>query len=155
MLDVSLYMRDQKTLTKKEKMIEAEMNSLGYVLAYTKHTSDELLMSVSSFENVSPYMKLNAFTLRYHLNENEVGRYIIIVYPELMKVKRRKRMQFLLQIMIHELTHAILLEDKTWSKLKDGISDLLTFHGLRFSEVYTDLCNKYRIKHQDASIYLR
>ena len=142
--NLDFYKRSKPT--KKEKLIEAEINFYGYNVVYINKTME--------YDNEME--RLVAFTVREHINDNDVGRLVVMVAPEIEKVGGRFWInRYIIHVLIHELAHVILLEDKTYSLLSDGITDSsYIFHGIRFSEVYTDLCKKYRIRDPDRRFYL-
>ena len=140
---VPLYVK--RHLTMKEKLIQAEMNSYGYTFGYIKKTS-RFVVAHAKWTTPQNHI-LIAMTSKVLVGDT-VRRGVFILQPEIDRMKKIGHRFSISNIMVHELAHVILLEDKIYTLPFGDV------HDIKFCEVYSDLCHKYNIRYPTKNYYL-
>ncbi len=170
---MQLYTKNN--LSQKERLIIKEMKSYGYDFYYVKFNFAKLNMGNIKFS--LPLDKMSeslAITIKNYDGNGEIQRIVIASIPTIKKAikdttRLRKKYEIeingiyvrpkstIIEIMVHELAHIILFEDHIFS-FYPSIADIPDFnnkmHGMSFSEVYSELCNKYKIKYPDPRYFV-
>ena len=140
---VPLYAKTR--LTKREKLLQAEMNSYGYTFGYIKKTTR--FLNTHAKWTTPSYAVVLALTSRILVGDT-VRRGVFLLQPELDKMKKMNRRFSISEIMVHELAHVILLEDKIYALPFGDV------HDIKFCEMYSDLCHEYNIRYPNKNYYL-
>ena len=167
---MTIPLMNKSSTSKKEREIIREIESYGYVFGYVLCQPKTLGIEIGTDVKT---------TLAYTVKNTTRGvRQVVLVWKGFLKYRRllrkkkesgyimcdtnNKRITYecrvltIVETLVHELTHVIMLEDKTlsYTGTTEGYETIGVLHGLRFSEVYSELCNKYKIRFPNPAYYL-
>lgn len=143
------YLREKVKPSPKERVILAELNLYGYSVRYVlKGFHEYKAFREYGWENMSNTIALT----------NWVNHLVVISWRAFLKEQKEMKAT-LLEILIHELSHVVMFSDPIHSPVKckcySNIPDHFgTGHGLNFSEIYSEYCNRYSIRNPDKRYYL-
>ena len=167
---MTIPLMNKSSTSKKEREIIREIESYGYIFGYalcsTKALSTEIGTDVKTtlaytVKNTARDVRQVVFVwkgfLKYRrlLRKKKDSGYIMYDTNN-HRITYKCRVLTIVETLVHELTHVIMLEDKILSYTGDvkTYETIGVLHGIRFSEVYSELCNKYKIRFPNPTYYL-
>ena len=144
-------LHDLVPTSRKENEILREIESMGFRVCWIPECFENH-KGVEESDSIAVTM---AITVSFQAGE----RYVVLSRSSIKEARRlskkyKGRKITITEILIHELTHVLMFHEK-YERNPYGIPDFLNrSHGMRFSEIYSDLVDKYKVRYPNKKYYV-